>query len=196
MDHRVDRQREAELAHPASNPALLQGAVPVARDALGVGGSGVLDRELDVVEPAFGEPSEPLARQGHARGDEIGIEAGGDGGLQDLLEILAHCWLTAGEVNLQHAERAGLAHHVLPLRRRQLGIAAPHVDRVGAIGTLQGTTVGELREQADRRARTGRLCRLDSFQRFELHARTHVVVCVSLAHASRYAPGGIMAGST
>ena len=76
--------------------------------------------------PRSASPVSRSARQRHARGDEVGVEAGGDGGLQDLLEILAHCRLPAGEVDLQHAERAGLAHYAPPLRRRQLGIAALH----------------------------------------------------------------------
>ena len=54
---------------------LLGVAAAVVGDAVGVGGLGVLDRDLHVVEPALGQPLQALAREQHGRGDQVGVEA-------------------------------------------------------------------------------------------------------------------------
>ena len=170
VDRRVERQRQADLLHPAGDLALFRRAALVGGDAVGVLGVDVLDRELHVIEAALGEAGQPLLRQQHAGGDEVGVEARLGGGLHDVLEVAARGRLAA-RVQLQYAELARLAQRALPLRRRQLAVGALELDRVGAVGALQRAAVRQLGEQPDGRARARRRVLL------ELLAEDH------LAHA-------------
>src|SRR5919106_6615918 len=59
--------------------------------------------------------------------------------------------LTAGEVDLQHAERVRLVEHAPPGRGVELDARPLQLDRVGAVGALQRAAMGELGEERDRR---------------------------------------------
>ena len=55
MDRRVDGERQAKLGHPAGDVELLLRGAGIGADPLGVLGIDVLERDLDVIEPALGE---------------------------------------------------------------------------------------------------------------------------------------------
>ena len=153
MDGRVDGERQAERAHPAGDLQLLGVAAAIVGDAVGVGGVGVLDRDLHVVEAARGQRLQPLAREQHGGGDEVGIEADLGRLRDDLLEVAAHGRLAAGEMQLQDAEIGRLRQHVEPDFGRQLAGDALQRQRVGAVGALQRAAVRQLGQQADGRER-------------------------------------------
>src|SRR5260370_22426885 len=65
-------------------------------------------------------------------------------------QVLARSGLTAGEMDLQHADFSELGEHLLPFRRRQLTAAAFQLDRIRAIGTLQRTAMCYFRKHRER----------------------------------------------
>src|SRR5258706_5418687 len=67
-------------------------------------------------------------------------------------QVLARSGLTAGEMDLQHADFSDLGEHLLPFRRRQLTAAAFQLDRIRAIGTLQRTAMCYFRKHRERNA--------------------------------------------
>ena len=144
-------ERQAERTHPAGDLQLLGVAALVVGDAVGVGGVGILDRDLHVIQTARGQRLQALAGERHGGGDEIGVEADLGGLRDDLLQVAPDGGLAAGEVQLQHAEVCGLRQHVEPDFGRQLVGDAFQRQRVGAIGALQGTAMRQLGQQADRR---------------------------------------------
>ena len=100
--------------------------------------------------PGLDQADETLAVQRHARGDQIAIEPGGGGVAHQLLEIAPGGGLAAGEVNMQGAEGRGLVDDALPDRGAQLVAGGGKLQRIGAIGALQGAAVRQLGEHADR----------------------------------------------
>src|SRR5260370_2258077 len=70
--------------------------------------------------------------------------------LHKLGQVLARSGLTAGEMDLQHADFSELGEHLLPFRRRQLTAAAFQLDRIRAIGTLQRTAMCYFRKHGKR----------------------------------------------
>ena len=140
----------------------------VAGDAVGVGGVGVLNGDLHVVEAGRRQRLQSLARQRHGRCDEVGVEADLGRLRHDRFEVAPHGGLAAREVQLQDAEIGCLREHVEPNLRRQLAGNALELERVGAVGTLQRTAVGQLRQQPDGRPRTG--LGATGRTRFQLHA--------------------------
>ena len=109
----------------------------VVGDAVGVGGVGVLDGDLHVVEAGVRQLLEALARQQHGRRDQVGVEADLGGALRRSLQVAPHGRLAAGEMQLQDAEVGGLRQHVEPDLGRQLAGDALQRQRVGAVGALQ-----------------------------------------------------------
>ena len=138
------------LAYPAGRLQLLGVAAPVVRDAVGVVGRRVLDRDLHVIEAGGRQPLETLARQRDGRRDQIRVEADLGRLGDDRLQVLPHRRLAAREMELQHAELRRLRQHVEPHLRRQLACDALELERVGAIGTLQRAAMGQLCQHADR----------------------------------------------
>src|SRR5258707_7738254 len=65
-------------------------------------------------------------------------------------QVLARSGLTAGEMDLQHADFSEFGEHLLPFRRRQLTAAAFQLDRIRAIGTLQRTAMCYFRKHRER----------------------------------------------
>ena len=100
--------------------------------------------------PRLRQPLQPLARQQHAGGDEIGVEADLGRLRHDLLEVAAHGGLAARQMQLQDAEIGCLRQHVEPYLGRQLAGGALQRQRIGAVGALQRAAVRQLGEQPDR----------------------------------------------
>src|SRR5262249_31672377 len=96
-------------------------------------------------------PRDAALVEQHAGGDEIGVEPDVVGAADEFLEVRARRRLAAGEVDLQHAHRRRLVDGARPFRRRQFLARALEIERVGAIGALQGTAMGELGQQRQRR---------------------------------------------
>src|SRR3984893_11822348 len=67
-------------------------------------------------------------------------------------QILARGGLTAGEMDLEHADCSELGEHLLPFLSRQSVAAALQLDRIGAIGTLQRTAMCYFRKHRERNA--------------------------------------------
>ena len=97
-----------------------------------------------MVQTRLDQAGEALAVQRHARGDQIAIEPGGGSVAHQLLEIAPGGGLAAGEVDLQGAEGRGLVDDALPDRGAQLLAGGGKLQRIGAIGALQGAAVGQL----------------------------------------------------
>ena len=149
MEHHVDREGEAELLHEGRGRALLLHRSD-AGDPLGDRGVGVLDRDLDVLEPGVPEPLGAGSREPEAGGDERAVEpeAAGVGG--QLLEVLSDQRLAAGEAELQHAQRARLGEDALPVLGGDLAVCPDQVQRIGAVRTVQRAAVRQLRQQRGR----------------------------------------------
>ena len=97
--------------------------------------------------PGSGQP------RGHQRRVEaFGVRMGGQ-----LLEILPQERLTAREPELQHAERAGLGKYPLPVVGRELALGPNQIERIGAIGAVQRTPMGQLRQQGGRGCQPARI---------------------------------------
>ena len=125
-------------------------------EAVAVGGIGVLDRHLHVVEAEQRQPLQALAGQQHTGGDEVGIETDLGRLRHDLLEVAAHGGLAPRQMQLQDAQVGCLRQHVEPHLRRQLAGNALQRQRIGAIGALQRAAVRQLGEQPDRSPQGGR----------------------------------------
>ena len=151
MHRRVEGERQAEGAHPAGNLELAVVRVGIVGDAVGVGGLRVLDRHLHVVEAEHGQPLQPLARQQHAGGDQVGVEPDLGRLRHDLLEVAAHGGLAARQMQLQDAEIGRLRQHVEPYLGRQL---ARRRARAPADWSSRGTAAGS-GASARRAARSG-----------------------------------------
>src|ERR1700675_4679848 len=67
-------------------------------------------------------------------------------------QILARGRLTAGEMDLQHADFSELRENLLPFLSRQFVAAALQLNRIGAIGTLQRTAMCYFRKHRGRNA--------------------------------------------
>src|SRR5882757_1210900 len=72
--------------------------------------------------------------------------------LDEFDEILARGRLTAGEMNLQHADLGQLGKNLLPFLGRQFAAGAVEFERVGAIGTLQRAAMRHLGQHGERNA--------------------------------------------
>src|SRR3954451_16233514 len=75
VHHRIHGERQIELARPFCPFELLAVPVFVAADAIGEGFFNAREADLDVPEPGIRKLAQPLARQQHRRGDEVGVEA-------------------------------------------------------------------------------------------------------------------------
>ena len=96
MDRRVDGESNAQLSRPSRDFALLRETSLVGRDVIGRFRHNVLHRHLHVIEADPRQRLQPLARQRHGRGDEIGVEPGLDRVRQYLLEIAPKGRFAAG----------------------------------------------------------------------------------------------------
>jgi len=76
VDGRVDGQRQAKLGYPAGDVELFLRRAGISADPLGILGIDVLERDLDVIEPALGEVFEAGAIECNRGGDQVAVEAG------------------------------------------------------------------------------------------------------------------------
>src|SRR2546430_9029034 len=157
VQHHVDGEREAELLGPAVGGEL----VAVGRGAGDVVGELFvrrLDADLDVVEPGAPQRGEAVLRQAVSRRDERRVEPDLVCCRDELFEIGAQQRLAAREAELEYAQRLGLAEHAAPVLGAEL-VAKPapgELQRVRAVGTLQRTAIGQLREEPQRLRHHGR----------------------------------------
>src|SRR3989442_1004849 len=92
-----------------------------------------------------------LAGQGDAARDEIGVEVGGGGALDEGLQIGSEERLAPREVELDDPELLGLAKHAEPVRRVEPVRVAPVVHGVRAVHAAERAPVRQL---GDERIRT------------------------------------------
>ena len=142
MDRRIYGERQPKLRHPMGTVELLLRGSGIGADALGIVGIHILKRDLHVIEAALDELLKARAVQRHRGGDQIGVEAGLGSSRDDLLKVLAHRGLAAGQMHLQDAHGAGLLHYRHPFSRRKLLVHALKFERVRAVGALQRATMG------------------------------------------------------
>ncbi len=141
MHHRVDRQRQIQLARPLRDFDFFLVCVFQTGDAVGDDRLVALKTDLDMAQPRVGQCGKLFAGQQHGGGDEVGVQPDIAGVLDKLDQILARGGFAAGEMDLQHADFGQLGEHLLPLRRGQFAAAALELNRVGAVRTLQRTAV-------------------------------------------------------
>ncbi len=138
-----------------------------------------------MIEAELLQPFEPRTIERHRGRDQIGIEPGLGRGLDDLLEILARGGLAAGEMHLQDAHLAGLRHRRAPFLGGQLLVDALELERVGAIGALQGTAMGQLGEEPHRSERAQRFARANhAFGRLVVNDK-RLEMCLTVVHPCR-----------
>ena len=112
---------------------------------------GILQAELDVLEPGRGQRRHACGVEPDPRGDQIAVEPDLGGMADQGFEIAAGERLAAGKMHLQDAERRRLAQHPLPGSGVELGPGALERQRVRAIGAAQRAAMGQLGEQRQRR---------------------------------------------
>src|SRR6185295_16968871 len=94
----------------------------------------VLDRDLHVVEARVREFRKPLGIDADAGRDEVAVKSGGARRGNDLNQVAARARLSAGEMELQNAQRGGLPEDARPGLRIELAIAAVERNWIRAIG--------------------------------------------------------------
>ncbi len=110
-----------------------------------------LEADLDMIQPRLAERIQFLLRQADARGDQVGVEAEIARRFDQLRQIFTDQRLAAGESELHAAHRPRLTKHLNPLFGGQLLLLLGEIQRVGAVGTLQRTAIGQLGQQPERR---------------------------------------------
>ena len=108
---------------------------------------GVLERDLDVLQPGLLSRSARGRVKPEPRCDQRRVEAQAAGVGGELLEVLPHQRLTAREAELQHAELPRLGEDPLPVVGGELALGPDQVERIGAVGTVQRTAMRQLRQQ-------------------------------------------------
>src|SRR6185312_551490 len=172
---------QVKLARPFRDFELLAMRILQASDAVGDDGFVALKTDLHVAQPGIGETGEPFARQQHRGCDQVGVEPGVVGMLDEFDQVLARGRLAAGEVHLQHADLGEFAQHPLPFLGRKLGRGAVELDRVGAIGALQRTAMRQFQQHGHRNA-MGLRDRLLLLKHGEAVVRIGCLVVRKLAH--------------
>ena len=152
VHHRIDGQRQIQLARPFRDFDLLGVRALEAGDAVGHDRLVALKTDLHVAQPGIGQRGEFFPGQQHGRGDQIGIQPDIAGVLHQFDQILARGRFAAGEMDLQHADFGELGEDLLPFLGRELAAAAIELDRVGAIGALQRTAMRQFGEHRERNA--------------------------------------------
>ncbi len=147
VHHGVDGQRQADRGDLLGERQLLGMAVLVAADPVGALGPAVLDAELEMIEPGIGQALELGPVEQDAGGDQVGVLADRRGMADQLRQIRPQGRLAAGKMGLEHAQGMGLIDHMLPGGRIELTIDPLQLQRIGAVGALQRTAVGQLGEQ-------------------------------------------------
>ena len=110
-------------------------------------GSTSCTESCTLSSPAAASRRQALAVGGDAAGDQVDVELAGARGGDQLLEIVAHQRLAAGQVDLQDAQRRRLGEHALPVGGPELVAAAVEIDRVRAVGARERTPVRQLGHQ-------------------------------------------------
>ena len=147
MDDEVAGQRQARRLDEPRGRDLPRLRTRHPADPLGLGRIRVLKGELDMVEPRIRQSSEPFLIEQDTGGDEIGIEAGIRRRADQHGQIGARHRLPAREMQMQDAERRGFGENPLPIFGGQFLAGRCQAERVGAVGALQGTAMGDLRHQ-------------------------------------------------
>ncbi len=147
----IDGQRNTGGMGPFGHRDLAVIAALVATHPIGKLRRGALNGKLKMVEARFGKLGNALFGEPDAGGDEIGIEPRLGGRRRQFHKIAAGGRLTAGEMQVQDAERCGLPEHRDPLRSRELRLHALKLERIGAIGTGERTAMRQLCQHGDRR---------------------------------------------
>lgn len=89
-------------------------------DAFGGRRLRVLHGQLHPAQPGADQPGQPPLAQPDPAGDELGVQAGGVGGGDQLGQITPEQRLAAGQMGLDDAQLTGLPEHLRPLPGRQL----------------------------------------------------------------------------
>ena len=108
-------------------------------DAIGGGGLGSLNAELDVFEAGVEQPLEARPIERNATRDEVRVEPCLSSPGNDDLEIVSDEGLATREVNLNDAELARLCENPRPLVDRELSIDAR---RIPPDSSNKGTRAG------------------------------------------------------
>ncbi len=143
VHHRVDGERHAKLRDQPRNFQLLLMRAGIMADIVGMAGISALQADLHMAKPGLRVGRKLRLVQQHGGGDEIRVKPllrrMGD----QRREILPQGWLTAGEMDLQHAHSGGLADYTAPEIRITLRPRLQHLQRIGAIRALQRAAMGE-----------------------------------------------------
>src|SRR6266446_3574774 len=140
--------RQIQLACPSRDFDFLCVRAFEAGNAVGHNGFIALKTDLDVTQSGIGQRAKSLLGQQHRRRNEIGVQPDIVGMLHKFDQVLARGGLAAGEMDLQYADFGELGEHLLPFLSRQFAAATFQLDRIGAIRTLQRTSMRYLGERA------------------------------------------------
>src|SRR6516165_10733079 len=112
---------------------------------------GALEGQLRVIETGVGQALGQLLADPDSGGDEVSVEAALRGVTREIDNVAPRRRLAAREMNMQRAERGGLAAHALPGFAVNLGAGTFERQRIGAIETTERAAMGELDQKPDRR---------------------------------------------
>ena len=155
MDHGIDGQRQAIVGDGFGDDLFLRVGAFIIADPVGGFSFGVLDRELNVIEPGVGKRLHFLRRQSDAGCDEIGIEPDLGAMRDDLKEIMPRRRLATREMRVQNTGGRGFGEDTQPCLRVEFVGTGIHFERIGTIRATERATMREFGEKADRRGYCG-----------------------------------------
>src|SRR5260370_21674198 len=104
-----------------------------------------------MVEPGLDQFVHQLLAHPDSRRYQVRIEPGLRSVTGDLGDVAPRRGLAAGKMDMERAQRGGLAEHAFPRLSVDLRARALERQRIGAIRAAERTAMGELDEHADRR---------------------------------------------
>ena len=110
-----------------------------------------LEGKLRMIEAGVHQFAGPRLVHPDPRGDEIGVKSALRSMPSKVDDVAPRSRLAAGKMDVQRAERGGLAEHALPGLAVKLIAGALERHRIGAIETAERAAMGKLDQKPDRR---------------------------------------------
>jgi len=110
----------------------------------------ILKAELDMVKARFHKLGQTLARKPDSRRDQVRVQTRLACACDQLTQIRTRQRLASGEVQMQNAERGGLAENAQPVGSRELFLARSQLQRIRAVHAVQRAAVRDLGNQGQR----------------------------------------------
>ncbi len=142
MQHEVGGERQACLADATGSFELLGVPAFVAADPFCFRRAGILEAQLNVIDPRFQQFGHCRIREQNAGSNDVGVKIAAGGMSDQLREVAPRHRFAAREMHLKDADLSCLVEDAPPILRGQLILWTVHRERIGAIGALQGAAMG------------------------------------------------------